>query len=96
MAMAFASKGPIQMGRPVLFDKSIKRTTNPFDVESKVKNFTFISTNIPFLLSLRSPQKKESLMEQRILIDPADQSLDIPFNLMLVFDKDLFQVFPIF
>jgi hypothetical protein len=49
--MAFASKGPIQMGRPVLFDKSIKRTTNPFEVESNVKNFTFISTYILFLLS---------------------------------------------
>src|SRR4030042_2160754 len=52
MAMALASKGPIQMGSPVLFDRSIRRTTNPFDVESKVKNFTFISTNIPLLLSL--------------------------------------------
>src|SRR4030042_949926 len=51
MAMALASKGPIQMGSPVLFDRSIKRTTNPFEVESKVKNFTFISTYILPLLS---------------------------------------------
>jgi hypothetical protein len=49
--MALASKGPIQIGSPVLFDRSIRRTTNPFDVESKVKNFTFISTYILPLLS---------------------------------------------
>jgi hypothetical protein len=49
--MALASKGPIQMGSPVLFDKSIRRTTNPFEVESNVKNFTFISTYILSLLS---------------------------------------------
>jgi hypothetical protein len=50
MAMAFASKGPIQMGRPFLLARSIRRTTKPLDVESKVKNFTLISTYIESLL----------------------------------------------
>ncbi len=45
-AMALASNGPIQMGRACLFSKSTKRTTNPFEDESNVRNFTFISTNI--------------------------------------------------
>jgi hypothetical protein len=40
-------------GEPGLFDKSIRRTTNPFEVESKVKNLTFISTCILFLLFAR-------------------------------------------
>jgi hypothetical protein len=50
MAMALASKGPIQIGSPVLFDKSIRRTTNPLEVESNVKNLTFISTYMLLLL----------------------------------------------
>jgi nitrate reductase NapE component len=37
-----------------LFDRSIKRTTNPFEVESNVKNFTFISIIMIPLLSYQT------------------------------------------
>src|SRR5512136_3051707 len=65
VAMALASKGPIQMGSPVLFDRSINRTTNPFEVESNVNNFTFISTYILSLLSFS--QRQRNLVGRPIL-----------------------------
>jgi hypothetical protein len=54
------------MGSPVLFDKSMRRTTNPLEVESNVRNFTFISTYILSLLSfliLPNPLHFPLLME---------------------------------
>src|SRR4030043_1020536 len=83
IAMAFASNGPIQMGSPVLFDKSIRRTTNPFEVESNVKNFTFISTNILFSFDRRRTGITKSqrsshaivLLQSEILFDPFDFSV---------------------
>src|SRR4030043_1781991 len=83
MAIAFASKGPIQMGSPVLLDRSIRRTTNPFEVESNVKNFTFISTNILFSFDrqrtgLTKSQRSSHaivLLQSEILFDPFDFSV---------------------
>src|SRR5512136_2052063 len=80
MAMAFASKGPIQIGRPVLLARSIKRTTKPLDVESKVKNFTFISTYIELLLYRRNPAFKREGPLRSLLSSPKSSRFVTPLQ----------------
>jgi hypothetical protein len=72
------------MGSPVLLARSIKRTTNPFDVESNVKNFTFISTNILFSFDQQQPGLTKSQGGSHALFLPQGEILFNPFDLSVL------------